>query len=102
MNDRIPCIVADSDEFRLEPDTPEEESNLTPLERRLEWLCDEWSDAGHINTYDEWKGVRYAIYGAAQALNFCNDRYEDLEAMRLLGGIVFEHQLSCIQEGKYE
>ena len=72
----IHCIT-DSDELRYPAEAQEEESNLTDLENRISWGCDEWADALENDTYDEWKSVRMALYGATQTLVHCRDRYDD-------------------------
>jgi hypothetical protein len=101
MNNLMPCIT-DSDEFRFEPDGPEDESPLTDMEKRIEWICDDWADALEIDTYDEWNSVRMSIHGAIQTLIYCPGRAQDESAMRDLRAVAFENGMDCIKRGKFE
>lgn len=102
MNQML-CGYRDDDRLWDEAEAiDEDEDILTPLEKRLEWICDEWKEAREADTYDAWYSVRMMLYGAAQALNYCRDRYEDRMAVSLLSNVAFEYSLTCIQEGKYE
>ena len=103
MTARIPCGLED-DRIRYEPDEPEEESPLTPVEQRLSWLCEEWQAAVAEDYYDTWRDIRMMVHGALQALNWCkaDNRHEDRMALMQLGSVAFEHSLDCIASNKYE
>jgi hypothetical protein len=101
MNQAMPCIT-DSDEFRFEPDEPEEESPLTNIEKRIEWICDDWATALECDTYEEWSDVRLMFSGAIQALIYCRDRHEDLKALSELRDMAYENSLDCIRRDRYE
>ena len=101
MNSRIACIT-DSDEFRYPDEAPEEESPLTEVEKRIQWICDDWADALENDNYDEWYGVRMSLHGATQTLIHCKDRHEDRKAIAELSEIAFNNGRDCIKRGKYE
>lgn len=102
MNDsRIPCGLED-DRIRFDADEPEADDPRTETEKRLEWICDEWKFAQEEDIYDTWRDVRMMIVGARQALNHCNDRYDDRMDLLDLMGIAFGYSLACILAGRYE
>jgi hypothetical protein len=104
MNHPITCWT-DSEELNRFPDEVEEESPLTLMEQRIEWLFHEWEEAVHNDTHDAWYSVRMVLYGATQALNQYGSAVrnrEDREAIRFLFDIAFQHGRDCIAEGKYE
>ena len=84
-----------------ETDT-EDEYLLTDVEKRISWICSDWSDAINNDSHDEWHSVRMSIYGAVQTLVYCKDRDDDRRALSDLGEIAFENSMDCIQRGKYE
>ena len=101
MNSHIPCIT-DSDEFRYPDEAPEEESPFTEVEKRIQWICDDWADALTNDNYDEWRDVRMMLYGAKQTLNYCKDRRDDWKALDDLSDLAFANGLHCIGRGQYE
>jgi hypothetical protein len=101
MNNLMPCIT-DSDEWRFEPDGLEDESPMTEVEKRIQWIRDDWVDALENDNYDEWRDVRMAIHGAYQTLIHCKDRHDDSKALTELSEIAFKNGLDCIQRGRYE
>ena len=100
--DRMLCGLQDDDRNRFEPDGPEDESPLTLVEKRIQWICDDWADALKNDNFDEWYAVRMALYGAKQAVNHCRDRRDDWKAFDELSDIAFKNGLDCINRGKYE
>ena len=88
----------------IDADEDQRLQTRTDMERRLEWLCDEWADAQAADMLDEWRDVRMAIHGAIQALNFCHadQRHDDRMALMTLGSVAFQHSQDCIRDGKYE
>ena len=101
MNNLMPCIT-DSDEHRFPADAPKDESPLSDMENRLEWVCEVWADAIANDTHEEWRDLRMMIHGALLALNYCKDRHEDRMALMELGSLIFEYCLDCIDRGRYE
>ena len=97
----MPCYT-DSDADRF-PEEVEEESQLTLMEIRIEWIFSEWQDAIINDTHEEWASVRVMLYGAKQALNQYGriEHREDHHAIQLLSDIAFQLGLDCIAEGKY-
>lgn len=104
MQNTMPCGLDDS-RIRFEPDAEEDDNDpRTPMEKRLEWLFDDWADAHANNTFDEWHSVSMAIHGAFQALIWCHqeDRHEDRATLMMLGDVAFQNSLACISEDRYE
>ena len=97
----MPCYT-DSDADRF-PEEVEEESQLTLMEIRIEWIFSEWQDAIINDTHEEWASVRVMLYGAKQALIQYGriEHREDHHAIQLLSDIAFQLGLDCIAEGKY-
>ena len=97
----IPCFT-DSDADRY-PEEVEEESPLSLMEQRIEWIFSEWQNAILNDTYEEWASVRVMLYGAKQALIQYGrlEHREDHHAIQLLSDIAFQLGLDCIAEGKY-
>ena len=97
----MPCYT-DSDADRF-PEEVEEESQLTLMEIRIEWIFSEWQDAIKDDTHEEWVSVRMMLYGAKQALTQYGqiEHRQDRDAIRLLYEIAFRLGLDCIAEGKY-
>jgi hypothetical protein len=101
---REPCFT-DSDEFRFEPDGPEDTDPRTDAEKRIEWICNEWKYALDDDNYESWHDVRMMCYGAIQALNQCSGSKTAMDDYRMfstLGDIAFNNGSDCIQDGKYE
>lgn len=101
MNNLMPCGL-DDPRIRFEPDEPEDDDPRTDMEKRLDWLCDEWATAITDDTYDTWRDVRMMIFGASMGLVHCRDKFDDRMALSTLGSVSFEYGLACIQQGKYE
>lgn len=104
MNNSMPCGL-DDERIRFEPDlidVDEAEDPRTDLEKRFDWICGEWKDAQEIDTLEEWSSVRYALYGASQALVSCSNRYDDIRALDTLRGLCVEYSSACIRDGRYE
>ena len=97
----MPCYT-DSDANRF-PEEVEEESPLSLMEQRIEWIFSEWQDAIINDTHEEWASVRVMLYGAKQALIQYGriEHRQDRDAMQLLSDIAFQHCRDCIAEGKY-
>ena len=97
----MPCYT-DSDAARF-PEEVEEESQLTLMEIRIEWIFSEWQEAIVNDTHEEWASVRVMLYGAKQALIQYGriEHREDHHAIQLLSDIAFQLGLDCIAEGKY-
>lgn len=105
MNNPMPCWTDSEELNRLPPDEVEEESPLTPIEQRLEWLFDEWQDAIADDDYESWYSVRMVLYGVTQCMNTYGLRLEhsrDRDVISFLGNIAFERSIDCIQRGMYE
>jgi hypothetical protein len=100
MTDRMPCGLED-DRVRFEPDSDEPVEVMTPMERRIHWVCDSWADALAIDTADEWQDMRRELFGAVQTLVYDSNRNEDRAAIMELQQIAFERTIECIREGKY-
>lgn len=100
MNQRMPCGL-DDERIRFEPDEPDDDPR-SHVEKRLEWICEQWADALIDDTYETWRDVRMMIYGATQALIHCRDRHQDIEELGHLSSMAFENSISCIQKGKYD
>ena len=93
MNSLIPCGLDDS---RLWDDDPEieacdQEDPRNAMEKRIQWLCDEWQTAINDGTYDAWRDVSMMIYGASQTLNYFSDNQTMRTVLHVLGAIAFEH-----------
>lgn len=100
MNDKIPCGYIDDPRMWDQDDTTDEEELLTDVEKRLAWICDDWRDALINDSYDDWRDMRMALYGATQALNWCGgDRHEDRMALMYLSTVAFENSLQHIRKG---
>ena len=97
----MPCYT-DSDADRF-PEEVEEESQLTLMEIRIEWIFSEWQDAIINDTHEEWASVRVMLYGAKQALILYGriEHREDHHAIQLLYDIAIQLGRDCIAEGKY-
>lgn len=102
MNDLMPCWTDSEELNRFPAEEVEEESPLSLMEARIQWVCDSWHDAMINNTYDEWANVRSELYGARQALIWADYRMDDLKALMLLGDIAHMHSRDCIKAGRYE
>lgn len=103
MNQML-CGYRDDPRQWAEPEPVEEEDDdpRTEPEKRISWLCSDWSDALTDDTYDEWNGVRLAIYGASQMLVHVNGMHRESAMLLDLSRIAFENGLDCIRRGKYE
>lgn len=101
MTTLTPCWT-DSEENRFPADELEDTDPRTAMEKRLEWLCEEWTDAIVDDNFDAWHDLRMAIHGASQTLIHCKDRHDDSSALFTLAQVAFEHSMTCISEGKYE
>lgn len=106
MNSLMPCGL-DDPRIRFEPDLIDADEDTDPrtdMEKRLEWLCDEWAYAQEADTLDEWRDVRMAIHGAYLALTFCSadDRSADRVALDNLSALAYQHSIDCISAGRYE
>jgi hypothetical protein len=97
------CGLQDDDRNRFELDGPEDESPLTDMEKRIQWICDAWSDALTNDNYDEWRDVRMMLYGAKQTLIHCNKfKLDEWTVLDELSDIAFHNGLDCISRGLYE
>lgn len=106
MNSLIPCGL-DDPRIRFEPDLidiDELEDPRNDMEKRLEWLCDEWAGAQDDDTLESWRDVRMAIHGASLALIYCSadDRLEDRMALMEMSALAFQHSQDCISAGRFE
>ena len=96
----MPCGLED-DRIRFDPEEPESDDPRTDMEKRLEWLCEEWKECQVDDHYDSWRDMKMAMHGAWQALNHCRDRHEDRVALETLGLLAFQYSMDCIDEGKF-
>lgn len=61
------------------------------------WVCDIWEDAMKIDSYDEWRSVRYSLYGASQAC-IQTGNYNDYAEYSFLTSIAFTHSLDVLEK----